>query len=89
MLNYFGTDDFESFNYKDTFDTLKIDDFHNFIYYTQNKNVLQPNESAEVKIAFMVDDAFMDNVYLDLLYGGVNENECHHLVNVSLSEKPE
>lgn len=87
MLDHFGTDDFESFNYKDTFDTLKADDFRNFIYYTQEKNVLQPNESAEVKIAFMVEDEFMDNVYLDLLYGGVNE--CHHLVNVSISEKPE
>lgn len=87
MLDRFGTDNPEIFNYKDTFDALKMDDFHNFIYYTQNKNVLQPNESAEVKVSFMVDDAFKDNVYLDLLYGGVNE--CHHLVNVSISEKPE
>lgn len=87
MLDRFGTDNPELFNYKDTFDTLKIDDFHNFIYYTQNKNVLQPNESAEVKVSFMVEDEFMDNVYLDLIYGGVSE--CHHLVNVSISEKPE
>lgn len=87
MLDHFGTYDPKSFGYKDTFDTMKLDDFHSFIYYVQNKNVLQPNESAEVKVSFMVDDTFKDNVYLDLVYGGVNDP--HHLVNVSISEKTE
>lgn len=89
MLDHFNTDDSESFNYKDTFDILKADDFSEFIYYTQEKNVLQPNESAEVKIAFAVEDEFMDNVYLDLCFYGLPENEVSHLVNVSISEKPE
>lgn len=92
MLDHFNTDDSESFNYKDTFDVLKADDFSEFIYYTQEKNVLAPNESAEVKIAFAVEDEFMDNVYLDLCFHALPVapvNESCHLVNVSISEKPE
>lgn len=92
MLDHFGCCDNEQFGFRDTFDVLKADDFNEFIYYTQEKNSLAPNESTEVKIAFSVEVEFMDNLYLDLSFNALPTqpvNEASHLVNVSISEKPE
>ncbi|MDE6798522.1 MAG: hypothetical protein K2J36_11020, partial [Ruminococcus sp.] len=91
MLDHFGSDDTNRYDFYDTFDVIR-DDVNSFIYYVQDKNTLKPNESTEITMAFVVEADFMDNVYLDLAFTalpGSPENEASHVVNVSISQKPE
>ena len=92
VIDHFGGDDTEKYDFYDTFDVLKKEDVNSFIYYVQDKNTLKPNESTEIKMAFVVEDEFMDNVYLDLAFCALPMgpvNEASHVVNVSISQKPE
>ncbi|MBD5160035.1 MAG: hypothetical protein HDT23_07340 [Ruminococcus sp.] len=91
LLDKFGSDDYTKYNFYDTFDVLR-DSAYSFMYYVQEKNTLRPNESTEITMAFAVEDEFMDNVYLDLAFTALPvspENEASHVVNVSISQKPE
>ena len=91
LLDKFGSDDYTKYNFYDTFDVLR-DSAYSFMYYVQEKNTLRPNESTEITMAFAVEDEFMDNVYLDLAFTALPvspKNEASHVVNVSISQKPE
>ncbi|MDE6671871.1 MAG: hypothetical protein K2K16_06695 [Ruminococcus sp.] len=91
LLDHFGSDDYTKYDFYDTFDA-SLDDINSFLYYVQEKNTLKPNESTEITMAFAVEDEFMDNVYLDLAFNALPispVNEVSHVVNVSISQKPE
>ncbi|MDE5862263.1 MAG: hypothetical protein K2H28_08740, partial [Ruminococcus sp.] len=92
LLDHFGSDDYTKYDFYDTFDASLDDDINSFLYYVQEKNTLNPNESTEITMAFAVEDEFTDNVYLDLAFNALPispVNEVSHVVNVSISQKPE